>query len=103
MLNCPNCAAPIEPYKCKCEYCGTYYYDLTVFDMEENKPCYIKLKTDIGTLTALAIPQLGTLEIVQDNIDWTEEKGAVISRFVRSLQCEINIKFICIANPDNEK
>ena len=23
MNNCPNCGAPINPYKCQCEYCGT--------------------------------------------------------------------------------
>lgn len=22
MNNCPNCGAPINPYKCQCEYCG---------------------------------------------------------------------------------
>lgn len=24
MRNCPNCGAPINPYKEKCEYCDTY-------------------------------------------------------------------------------
>ena len=27
MKNCPNCGAPIEPYKYECEYCGTSYID----------------------------------------------------------------------------
>ena len=31
MKNCPNCAAPIDPYKVKCEYCGTMYFDLVTW------------------------------------------------------------------------
>lgn len=27
--NCPNCGAPIDATKCKCDYCGTTYADLT--------------------------------------------------------------------------
>ena len=25
MANCPNCGAPLEPYKNRCEYCGTIF------------------------------------------------------------------------------
>ena len=25
--NCPNCGAPINPHKEKCEYCDTYYFN----------------------------------------------------------------------------
>ena len=27
MTNCKNCGAPLPSYPCKCEYCGTEYYD----------------------------------------------------------------------------
>lgn len=27
MKNCPNCGAVIDPYRVKCEYCGTMYFD----------------------------------------------------------------------------
>ena len=27
LTNCKNCGAPLKRYPCKCEYCGTNYYD----------------------------------------------------------------------------
>lgn len=27
LANCKNCGAPLKRYPCKCEYCGTNYYD----------------------------------------------------------------------------
>lgn len=27
LTNCKNCGAPLPSYPCKCEYCGTEYYD----------------------------------------------------------------------------
>ena len=27
LTNCKNCGAPLPSYPCKCEYCGTNYYD----------------------------------------------------------------------------
>ena len=71
MKNCPNCSAPLEPYKCKCDYCGTYYYDLTVIDVSDRKPTYVKFKTmDITgkecVVTALAIPVLDCIETHND-------------------------------------
>ena len=41
--NCPNCGAPIDPWKYKCEYCGTTIIDLGVLDLD--KPCYVAFKT----------------------------------------------------------
>ena len=28
--NCPNCGAALDMDSCKCPYCGTLYYDLSV-------------------------------------------------------------------------
>lgn len=46
MTNCKNCGAPIEGTKCP--YCGTYYYDLTVLDMQH--PGIVKINTPHGVL-----------------------------------------------------
>lgn len=54
MINCPNCNAPLEPYKCKCEYCGSYFFDFSGADLTGDKPCYIK----VGNTVALAHPHV---------------------------------------------
>ena len=68
MKNCPNCGSPIEPYKCKCEYCGTWYFDFTSFDVTENVPYYVKFKTPMGEITTLAKPELNMIEISHDSV-----------------------------------
>ena len=27
LTNCKNCGAPLPGYRCKCEYCGTNYFE----------------------------------------------------------------------------
>ncbi len=43
-MNCPNCAAPLKPYQSRCDYCGSYYIDTTVFDFDNYTPTYMKTK-----------------------------------------------------------
>lgn len=43
--NCPNCGAPIDLEKSKCEYCGTCYFDISSIPI--NEPFYLRL--NIGT------------------------------------------------------
>lgn len=42
--NCPNCGAPTTP-NAKCEYCGTYFFDIAHIPLSE--PFYLSL--NIGT------------------------------------------------------
>ena len=41
--NCPNCGAPLETGKYKCEFCGTRYIDFESFDLYE--PTIIRINT----------------------------------------------------------
>ena len=41
--NCPNCGAPLDAEKNKCEYCGTSYFDLSCLQIGD-KPFYLKIK-----------------------------------------------------------
>ena len=100
MTNCPNCNAPIEPYKCKCEYCGTYYFDFTALDLTGNKPYYIKFKTQDKVITALARPILETIDYSTDTVDICDSRGFIHS-YYGSQHCDLNIRFQCYK--DNEK
>lgn len=65
-INCPNCAAPIEPELNKCPYCGTTYFDMSCIDFENEKPFYLKIKTKWNGIdcyiTQFVKPKLTTIE-----------------------------------------
>ena len=106
MVNCPNCGAPIDPYKCKCEYCGTWYYDLTGFDFTEGKPCYVKFRTNMNGqevyITALARPYLETLEMQNDMINVCSSMETKMHSFCESKHCDINMRFECYEDKETK-
>lgn len=99
--NCPNCGAPIEPYVCKCKYCGTYYFDLAAFNFEDGKPVFVKFKVAQGNVTALAIPNLETIEVSSESSYACDGKGATLMRYTSSRTCDVNVNFRCIQNPES--
>lgn len=101
MTNCPNCGAPLEPYKCKCEYCGTWYFDFTAFDMSEDEPYFVKFKTPYGIITTLAKPELRTIEVGNNYEDVVNAYGDIIQRFAVNKTCDLNVVFHSVTNPED--
>ena len=90
MKNCPNCGSPIEPYKCECEYCGTWYFDFTSFDVTENVPYYVKFKTPMGEITTLARPELNMIEVNHDYYDVYNDPS---TRVYTNRNCDFQVTF----------
>ena len=95
-LNCPNCGAPIEPFKNKCEYCHTSYFDLSSIDINDNKPFYLKLKYNNIIMTQLVqcVPTIN-LNLTQDRI-YCHKGNELITSFlaVPSLSTDLSFKAI---------
>lgn len=103
MSNCPNCFAPIEPYQCKCKYCGTWYFDMAAFDFDDNKPCYIKIRSSNiydrnATITFKAIPRLTEINNTYDTVDYRDNNGTIIKSFIRDNSCTVGVEFECVTD-----
>lgn len=103
MINCPNCGAPINPYTYCCEYCGTYIFDTTAWDVDDNKPCYVKFKINGKIITALARPRIETLEMSSDTSYISDKYDNKIMSYITNRNCDINVRFKCRENPKTKE
>lgn len=101
MRNCPNCGAPIEPYKCRCEYCGTWYFDFTSFDMSGKDPYYVKFRTPYGVITSLVRPELQTIDVYEDTCMAVDRSGISVASFPVTRNCDLGVIFHSVPNPEN--
>lgn len=99
--NCPNCAAPIDPEKSKCPYCGTTFLDFSAIDLEEGKPIFLKIrmKSPISNqwliITQKAIPKLETIEIEEEPV-YAYAGGRVYARFTKSRSMTTGLSFMAV-------
>lgn len=56
MTNCPNCAALLKEDSCKCEYCGSHFFDFCGINIDELKPLYLRLKYNNQIAITKVIP-----------------------------------------------
>ena len=90
MKNCPNCGSPIDPYRVKCEYCGTMYFDWSTW-LQDGQPCFINYGFDAvygkGIITTQAIPHLETVEINSEPTYITDSRGNTVHSFRSNRSC----------------
>ena len=101
MKNCPNCRAVIDPYRVKCEYCGTMYFDWATW-LQDGEPCFINYSFDNGyvkgVITTKAIPRLETIENKCDSVDVMDWNGCTSKKIVANKSCELRVNFTCVAD-----
>lgn len=101
MKNCPNCGSPIDPYRVKCEYYGTMYFDWATW-LQDGQPCFINYGFNSGytkgTITTQAIPHLEQVEINDDPTYTTDLGGNVVRSIRNNRYCDLHVVFTCIAD-----
>ena len=102
--NCPNCGAPIDPWKYKCEYCGTAIVDLGVLDLDN--PCYVSFKTHMYgrpcIVTALVKSSNPCIEYQTNTYDVTDGRGNIISSCSTGASCTIDLHLDCLTDTSNK-
>jgi hypothetical protein len=102
MKNCPNCGSPIDPYRVKCEYCETMYFDWATW-LQDGQPCFINYKFDYGynkgTITTQAIPHLEQIEINDEPTYITIGSRDNVIKYIRNNRyCDLHVVFTCVAD-----
>jgi hypothetical protein len=69
--------------------------------MTSNTPCFVKFRTPFGIITTLAKPELKTIDTSVESTCVENGCGNVIHRIVTSVNCDIDVTFHTVMNPDN--
>lgn len=107
MRNCPNCGAPFDPLKNKCQYCGTAVLDITGFDFSDGKPIFLKYRTSKysngkcknATVTMKCIPEMRSFEMRHDPY-MADITGEVFSPIVSMPEVTADITFFALPMDD---
>ena len=101
MKNCPNCGASIDPYRVKCEYCGTMYFDWATW-FQDGKPCFINYGFNYGdrkaSIMTQAIPHLEVVEVNNDSTYAITKNGLATIQVSTSKYCDLHVVFTCVAD-----
>lgn len=101
--NCPNCGAPYDFNEHKCPYCGTQYFDMSFVDFENEKPFYLKIRTNINGqwvyLTQFVAPSLKSIEITTDELKrYSDFRTDLYGRSIVAHQLTTNVSFTAVAD-----
>lgn len=94
-MNCPNCAAPLKPYQSKCEYCGSYYIDTTMFDLDNRTPTYMKMKYQGKIVTLRVFHFNPVIEFSSEYTDITDGYGNVVKSIKNRDNIHLNFEADC--------
>lgn len=95
--NCPNCAAPYDIHEEKCPYCGTYYFDMSVIDMNTREPFYLKIRYGDYVITQLVIADSAEINVERDMVD-CHANGIPLMAYTRSINLSTDVTFKAVAN-----
>ena len=103
MINCPNCAAPVNPQENKCPYCGTSYFDMSAIDIDHGEPFYLKLKLNgmVITQKVVARPDI-EITVSNDYADVISGNNKMVSRYSMGSNLSTNITFEAVADYKNK-
>ena len=100
MTNCPNCSGLLKPDSCKCEFCGSYFFDFCGINFEEHKPFYMHIKTQKGVATIKALPSLGTFEMSCEPTYITAGNTPIAIH--QNYLATLHVDFDCLPMDDNK-
>lgn len=99
--NCPNCGAPYKTELSTCPYCGTSYFDMSVIDINDCKPFYLKLKMGNMVFTSKVIVK-SDVQIIfnEESYDAIGRYGDEVGRIVVNRNIDIDMHFKSVYDPN---
>lgn len=96
--NCPNCGAPYEIERCRCPYCGTAYFDMSIIDFDNKEPFFLKIKSNGYLITQLVFPETGNISTEMNEVRVTTgHSNAVLYSFEESRSATTDISLKALA------
>lgn len=95
--NCINCGAAKDTEEIKCPFCGTSYFDLTAIDLDESLPVALTVRKGQMVIRMLALPELKTVELAEENIQVFGQHGSVVGQITKSRSAAVELGFRAIA------
>lgn len=98
--NCPNCGAPYDHEVNKCPYCGTIYFDMSIIDMDNKEPIFLKIRLRDCYITQKVIPQAAVFTEEPQEIPVYYLGSTVRSYFVPPRLINTELSFISCCQID---